>query len=300
MTAWAIDLHMHSLHSDGLLTPAELVQRAGAARVAVIALTDHDTMAGYAEAAEAGEAAGVAVIPGVELSVAGEAGTCHLLGYGVEPDHAALGGHLTRQRAARRSWLGRVLVRLADLGITLSAEEVWAECAGDDFVGRPHLARAMLRKGQVKTFRDAFDRFLGEGAPGHVAREPFGVAEAIALVHAAGGLAVLAHPVTLSDDDAALERRIAALAAAGLDGLEVRAAAHSRNRRRFFRALAERYGLLETGGSDFHHPEAGRALGVGAEDKRLRLEAFLPLLERLFGRAPEGVVSCLQRNAGRI
>lgn len=281
MTGWAIDLHMHSTYSDGGLPPSELVRRAAAARVAVIALTDHDTVAGFPEAAAAGHAAGVRVIPAVELSAQAAQGTCHILGYDIDPANAALREHLRRQRAGREQWLGQVLGRLGMMGLDITAAEVRRECSHPDFIGRPHLAWAMVRKRIVPNFREAFARYLGDQAPAFLEKEMPAPAQVIALIRQAGGLATLAHPGTLTCDKEALERAVAGMVEAGLEGLEVQAAAHNRHWRRFYQSIAEQFGLLATGGSDFHWPENGRTLGIGADAKRLRIERFGPFLERV-------------------
>ncbi|MBI4083006.1 MAG: PHP domain-containing protein [Candidatus Lambdaproteobacteria bacterium] len=287
----AVDLHIHSTHSDGVLTPTELVHEAARQEIGLLALTDHDSMAGVAEAQGAGALVAVQVLAGIELGARTPDGACHILGYAIAPDAAPLAAHLARVQVARLAWLERILARLAELGVRLAREEVLGQSAGGTYFGRPQVAQALLARGVVHSFRDAFDRYLGAAAEAFIEKEIVDVPEIVGCIHACGGLAVLAHPGTLGRDDDAVRRQVEAMAQAGLDGIEVRAAAHSRSRRRFFQALADRLGLLVTGGSDFHRPERGRTLGIGAEGKRLRADQMAPFLARVLGTSAPGMVS---------
>lgn len=255
------DLHAHSTCSDGALSPTDLVKLASRRGVRHLALTDHDTMSGLAEAQAMGLRASVQVIPAVELSVAhrpaqagGEPRELHLLGYFVNPAHPALDACLQERRSARATRVRAICARLEALGVPVEAEAILASAPGN--VGRPHVARALVSARHVKTFDEAFQRFLGEGRPAFVPSGGPTVEEGIALLQAAGGVAVLAHPgIEGVDDD------LGGLAAAGLDGLECVHPAHTGETTRRYRALATTLGLVATGGSDFHRAEGGAAPG---------------------------------------
>lgn len=250
-----VDLHAHSTASDGTATPEELVLAAAAAGLTAIALTDHDTVAGVAEARRAGEAHGVGVVQGVELSATDAEQELHLLGLHlmhvseVERDLAAL-------RAERTTRAERMVAQLNALGVPVTLAGVM-EMAGTGAVGRPHVARALVAGGWARDLRDAFDRYLGAGRPGYVAKRRLAVADAIALVHRAGGIAVYAHPGA-SGTRAHLEQ----LARAGLDGVEVLHPSHSADDVARLGALAAHFSLVRSGGSDWHGAREGpRILG---------------------------------------
>ncbi|MCB9554386.1 MAG: PHP domain-containing protein [Myxococcales bacterium] len=250
---YAIDLHMHSNWSDGTLTPAALVAAAARRGVRTIALTDHDTTAGVAEARAAGSARGVSIIAGIEISAWLDR-EIHVLGYFVDPDDPALTAATRRQSEARVRRVEAICERLAALGVVLDPAPIIASAHGN--VGRPHIARALVAAGHVATTSEAFDRYIGNGGPAAVVVERLPAEDAIALIHAAGGVAVLAHPGVEQ-----LEEHIPALAAAGLDGLEVDHPAHGRNVADRLRTLASKNRLVPTGGSDFHRPEGAIAIG---------------------------------------
>ena len=242
------DFHTHSHHSDGVLTPTDLIRCAGANGVRSLALTDHDTTAGVAEAQRAGEAIGVRVIPGVELSAdLPDGGDAHILGYFPSVEQPRLQAQLARYREGRTSRGRKMLAKLAALGMPLRWERV-LEIAGEAAVGRPHVAQALVEGGHVGSVREAFDRYLHTGGPADAAREKVPPAEAIALIRESGGVAALAHPSFLPDADSA----VAALAAAGLEGLEVYYKNYTPEEVERFRALADAHGLVPTGGSDYH------------------------------------------------
>lgn len=246
-----IDLHVHSTASDGALSPGAVVRAAAAGGLDVIALTDHDTTAGIAEAFAAG-AAGPAVIAGVEVSSTHGGEDLHILGYFVEPAHPALLAHGDLALRRREERMHGMIRRLAELGIRISYETV-LEGAGAGPVGRPHLARALVQAGHVRTVSEAFDRYLADGGPAFLPTELLSPREAIELVHAAGGIAVWAHPPL-----DLLERELKRFAAWGLDGIEgYRPANSAAELRRLLRA-ARTHALLVTGGSDWHGPWNGR------------------------------------------
>ena len=250
-----VDLHMHSTASDGALAPAAVARAAAVAGLGAIALTDHDTVAGVDEAREEGERLDIRVIAGVELSATEDGQETHLLGL-----HLArideLERHLAGFRDARRTRAEHMVERLNSLGIPITMASIETQAAGGA-IGRPHVARALVQGGWVADHRDAFDRYLGAGRPGFVAKPRLGIAEAIRLVHEAGGLAVLAHPGAECS-----RARIEQLARLGLDGLEVRHPSHSPDEMARLGRIAEELGLVPSGGSDWHGAHAGpRTIG---------------------------------------
>jgi predicted metal-dependent phosphoesterase TrpH len=273
-----VDLHTHSTASDGSRTPADVVREARRIGLSAIALTDHDTVAGLADAVSAGAAEGVRVVAGVELSaVEGEVET-HLLGLHLA-DTAGLERELEGLRDMRRARAERIVARLNELGVRITMEAVLQQLgdAPGAALGRPHVARAMVAEGWANDLRDAFDRYLGNGRPAFVHKDRLAMADAIALIHRAGGLAVLAHPA-----GAATRERIESLAAVGLDGVEVRHPSHSSEDIKRITALIEHFRMIPSGGSDWHGAATGaRTLGmmrVPAEwlrlqDARLRAAA---------------------------
>ena len=248
-----IDLHTHSSVSDGTDAPGELVRKALAAGLDVVALTDHDTFDGFDEAAAEGERLGLGVVGGMELSCSRLGNSVHVLAYGADPASPALAAELARVRDGRLGRLAGVLRKLAELGVPVSEAEVMAQVGNSPSVGRPHIADALIAAGHVRDRQEAFDRFLADGGPAHVHRYTIEVDRGIDLVHEAGGLAVIAHPWGRGR-----EQLLPASVLQGLvrdhklDGLEVDHQDHDSDIRRRLRALAENLGLLATGSSDYH------------------------------------------------
>ncbi|HET9650408.1 MAG TPA: PHP domain-containing protein, partial [Microlunatus sp.] len=248
-----IDLHTHSAVSDGTDTPAELVAKAAAAGLDVVALTDHDTYAGLDEAVEAGTQHGVEVLRGVELSTRFGSQSVHLLAYGPDERHPGLEQEMSRIRDGRSMRLAPVLDRLAALGLTLTEEQVMRHVGGSPSVGRPHIADALVEAGYVADRREAFDRYLADGGPAHVPRYAVELSRAVDLVHDAGGVAVIAHPWGRGRDRELTEAVISRLVREhGLDGLEVDHQDHDLETRSRLHRLAERLDVIATGSSDFH------------------------------------------------
>jgi len=250
-----VDLQVHSTASDGALPPAQVVEAAERAGLSAIALTDHDTIDGVAEAQAEGAQRGVRIVPGVELSTHFGDDELHLLGLHLS-NPEAIRAALSEFQADRVTRAEHIVSTLNRLGIPVTVDAVLRE-AGAGAVGRPHVARAMLAGGWVKDFREAFDKWLGFGRPAYVDKPRFEVADGIALVHRAGGLAVWAHP-----GEDATAARVATLAAAGLDGVEVLHPSHPPYLSQKLFGVVEAAGLLPSGGSDWHGTHDGpRRLG---------------------------------------
>lgn len=274
------DLHLHTTASDGALTPSEVVRRAAEAGFETIAVTDHDTVSGIEEALEAGRAYGVRVIPGIELSLRHDGEEIHLLGYGIDVTSPHLLDHLRRFRHDREQRLAAMIERLQALGYAVTVEDVLEQADGGS-PGRPHVARALVTKGYLASVPEAFEQLLAEGRPAYVPRRKVGLAEGVALVHAAGGAAVCAHPGLYRKGSSAVE----ALVAVGVDGIEVIHSAHSEEETRRWEAFTREKGLIRTGGSDCHGPGVKREVYLGrfripaawvAElDERIRLRQGL-------------------------
>lgn len=246
-----IDLHTHSTFSDGSLTPEELVAEAQKAGLVAIALTDHDTTAGLERFLDACCTTTVRGIPGVEISADFQPGTLHMLGYFVDPNHAPLEESLRWIREGRELRNAQILEKLQRLGLNVTWEEV-KSYAGEDVVGRPHFAQALVARGYVKTKDEAFERFLGKGKPAYADRRRFAPEECIRLIHEAGGSAVLAHPFTLGLMDREIKEFVQRLKANGLDGIEVFYTEHTVEMTRKYAEMAKELKLIATGGSDFH------------------------------------------------
>ena len=268
MTAPGADLHSHTTASDGELTPPELVRAAQAAGIATLAITDHDTMSGVAAAQVEGGRIGMEVIAGVEMSchwrtVGGDPQTVHVLGYFCDPRAREM-ARLDRAKRTSRTRRARAMVgRLRDLGVEVSFDRV-REIAGGAQIGRPHIARAVIEAGYEDDWGRVFDRWLGNDAPAYVSGERTLVPEAIELIRAAGGLAVVAHPYyDFHGGRLELDRLLPAAVEAGLVGLEVFYGSFPDSDRAWALGFAERFDLVATGGSDFHGPASGtNPLGV--------------------------------------
>lgn len=273
-----VDLHMHSTASDGSVAPAEVVAAAHRAGLSAIALTDHDTVDGVAAAQVAGDALGVRVVAGVELSAVDDGDEIHVLGLHLaHPEHIAAA--LAELKEARRDRAKLTVERLNSFGIPITLESVYA-MAGDGAVGRPHIAKAMVAGGWARDFRDAFDRFLGNGRPACIEKRTVTFEEAARLIHEAGGLAVYAHP-----GGGASRGDLEELASLGLDAVEVRHPSHTVDEVARLSALTDELGLVPSGGSDWHGgAESYRALGsmqvsidwLARQDERVRQRAEQP------------------------
>ena len=245
------DLHMHTVHSDGTLTPTALVELAKKQGLSCIALTDHDTLSGVEEAQNAGSRIGVEVIAGVEISAICEPGTMHILGYFIDPKSKQLQEKLEEIQEARRQRNPMIIEKLQALGIDITLAEVERESGGDQ-VGRPHFAKVLIQKGHVKNFDEAFDRYLAKGCPAYVDKRKFTSRDSIRMIEEAGGIASLAHPKTLKLNSKEFEQKLDELKSEGLKGLEVYSSCQNKEESLRFKKTADRLGLFVTGGSDFH------------------------------------------------
>ena len=251
-----VDLHTHSTASDGTLPPERVIEEAESCGLAALALTDHDTIDGVRPAREAAERAGIRVIAGVELSAYDQEHEVHLLALHLS-QLGPLEKRLTELRHSRHARAGRIVDRLNELGIALTLDEVLQQSNGGA-VGRPHVARAMIARGVVFDFRDAFTRYLGAKGSAFVPKDKLSVEDAIAIAHEAGAIAIWAHP-----GDGGRRERLEPLVAAGLDGIEVRHPSHSSEDTKRLQALTDFFGLVPSGGSDWHGAMDGpRRLGM--------------------------------------
>ncbi|WP_022836288.1 PHP domain-containing protein [Salisaeta longa] len=249
------DLHLHTHCSDGRDAPGAVVAALARTGLAALAITDHDTFAGVEAAQQAATQAGLKFCTGVELSVTVDGTGVHLLAYGCAPQHPAMQAHLDAYRTTRETRLHAILERLNAHDIPLTMDDVRAATTPvPDVWGRPHVARALVAGGWVATEDDAFREWLREGRPAYVANPGVPAAGALERVHAAGGVGVLAHPGHWTST-----ATIQALIDAGLDGLEVMHPSHEPYLVRYYRQLADRHGLLQTGGSDDHGEPAHEA-----------------------------------------
>jgi len=254
-----VDLHMHSHASDGTLTPSELMASAKAAGMQVVALTDHDTCTGVAEAWIAAEQLGICLIPGIELSCGGSK-EIHVLGYGVDPEHPGLQTFRARRISERQARAAAMMDALEAAGVPLDREYVYS--IASDFIGRPHIARGLVYACVVNTVEEAFSRYLVEGKPGYVPRPEVTVREGCELIHEAGGVAVLAHPMELGYGESVLSSLVHEWRGQGLDGMEIYHPSTANHKVGMLRSIARQEGLLVTGGSDFHGPDI-RDTGIG-------------------------------------
>ena len=248
-----VDLHTHTIFSDGTLTPEALIEFARSRFVVTLGVTDHDNVDAIPVALAA--AGDVTIVPGIEISSALDQLDLHMLGYFIDPTSEALREKLERFRTERRNRAQAILDRLSELGMPVDADEVFAS-AGPGVVGRPHVAQALVKAGHVPSIDLAFQRYLGARGSAFIPRPAFHSEDAIATIHDAGGAAVLAHPGA-SLPEHVVER----LRDAGLDGVEVWHPQHGPNAVRRWHETAQKLGLIESGGSDFHSPNRGAGLG---------------------------------------
>lgn len=256
-----IDLHCHSNVSDGALAPAEVARRAASAGVEVWALTDHDQLAGLAQAREAALDAGMRFVDGVEISVTWRGGTIHVVGLRIDPTNETLARGLARVRDGRIERAKLMAQELADSGIGGAFEGAMRHADNPAMVSRTHFARYLVESGAVVDLRDAFRRYLVPGKPGYVPHQWAALADAVAWIRAAGGEAVLAHPGRYGLSAGAMDDLLREFRAAGGDAIEVVTGSHSPEQYRHFGAIAAQQGFAASRGSDFHGPEEGAEFG---------------------------------------
>jgi hypothetical protein len=255
----AVDLHSHTTASDGTLAPRDLVALAAKHGVRVLAVTDHDSTNGIAEAREAARGQrGLTIVPGIEINCDVDGAEIHVLGYFLDVEASWLQDFLGEQRAERAARVHRVLEKLAALGMPLDASEVFA-LVKEGSAGRPHIAQAMVHRGYVRSVREAFDRYLHTGGPASAPRRKLTPEQAVGVIRRASGVPVIAHP-GLADRDAMLP----SLVEAGLQGLEAHYPEHSAMQTETYLQYCARHDLVATGGSDFHGPAVGHAPHPGA------------------------------------
>ncbi|MGA8573956.1 MAG: PHP domain-containing protein [Desulfobaccales bacterium] len=269
-----IDLHVHSNASDGTFAPAEVVRLGRDGGLKALALTDHDTIAGLAEAEAAGGVYGVEVIPGVEVSARFPGGTMHILGLDIEYGNGHLGERLAVLQKARMERNPQIIAKLNALGLSITLEQV-AKISGQGQMGRPHIARALMEAGYVSSIQEAFDLYLNNQGKAYVPKFRFPPGEAIAMIREVRGVPVLAHPFTLGLGSArALKYTLEELKALGLAGIEAIYAEHTPEQEALYLRLARELGLLVSGGSDFHgdnKPEIALGRMPGQERLNYRL-----------------------------
>lgn len=255
------DLHTHSSFSDGTQTPTENVKLALERGLDGIAVTDHDTTDGIGEAVSAAEETGIEVVPGIEFSAEYEGASLHVLAYWVDIGDQALRAELRRLTDTRFRRGELMVEKLQELGYDVSFDRVRA-IAGDDLIARPHVAQAMVEAGVVATETEAFDRFISDGGIAHVQKHALDPVDALALIHDAGGICVLAHPGMWKGAGSVPDELIEGMADRGMEGLEVDHPDHDETQRAYYRGVADRLGLVPTGASDCHGARYGFRMGV--------------------------------------
>lgn len=259
-----VDLHTHSIYSDGTATPTELIRMAAANKLKGFALTDHDTTEGVRETIRLGLELDVQVISGLEISAMHHGYSLHILGYGIDPDSPELCCWLERLQQGRVERNGKILEKLNGMGIEINHEEVvrLSRCGQ---TGRPHIARLLINKGYVKTMNEAFKQYLGRNKPAWCSRFSYTAAESIDIIHQAGGVAVFAHPGQLDPGMKVQPRFIKELKERKLDGLEIFYPGHTRKMQKRLMGLARQHKLLATGGSDYHGNNRAGGLAGGKD-----------------------------------
>lgn len=241
------DLHTHTDCSDGVLSPEALVDLAVEHDLGVLAVTDHDTVAGVVPAKRAARDRDLQLVAGVELSVTVNQEEVHLLAYGIEPENSVLQNHLEAMKKARKKRVHRIVDRLREIGLEVEDDVLLREVETNPSVGRPHVAEALVRSRHVDTIRQAFQEYLARDCPGFVAKPAFPASEALRLVHEADGVGVLAHPGHWTPS-----KRLRHLVEVGLDGIEITHPSHDSTLQQYYGRMAQTYDLCVTGGSDYH------------------------------------------------
>ncbi|MCH7955705.1 MAG: PHP domain-containing protein [Candidatus Marinimicrobia bacterium] len=276
-----IDLHTHTSASDGTYSPASLVTLAKEQGIEAIAVTDHDTIEGLAEARETGERLGVEVIPGMELSVEHGPGSMHILGLLINPEDKGLNDTLSKLQESRSSRNPKIIEKLNRLGMPITMEEV-EKISGGGQVGRPHIAAALLKNGHVSNIQEAFDKYLKKGATAYFERYRLSREEAADAIHGAGGLLILAHPGTLGVNGSNFDNLLSELKETGFDGIEVFYNNHSQVEEDRLMKIADKLGFIISGGTDFHgENKPSIKLGVGYGNMAIPYEVLQEMKQRI-------------------
>jgi predicted metal-dependent phosphoesterase TrpH len=266
-----VDLHVHSTASDGKYAPEEIVRKAAALGIRYLSITDHDSVAGIEPAVKAARAfPRLTFIPGVEVSTDVAEGEIHILGYFIDYTRQELAATLKRFRTSREVRARGMVDKLGNMGVAIDWQRV-REIAGAGAIGRPHIAQAMLEKGYVASFKEAFDKYIGRDGPAYVEREKMTPEEAVALILRSGGLPVLAHPFTVKD----MEKWVAVLGKAGLVGIEAYYKDNTPEDTEAVLKMAEKHGLIVTGGTDFHGIEGAGDVMLGSVDVPVKVARML-------------------------
>jgi predicted metal-dependent phosphoesterase TrpH len=287
MTKKFADLHVHTNASDGDFSPEEIVKQAKEIGLAAIGIADHDTIEGIDKAVEAGKKYGVEVIPGVELSSEFEQYEVHILGYFIDWHDRELDGELQKFKEARKVRAEEILKKLRKLGINISYKEV-AAIAGDGVIGRPHIAEALAKRGYVRTKDAAFAKYLAYGCPAYVPKYRLPPEKAINIIHQAGGVAILAHPVFGQANSLLPD-----LIKSGLDGIEVYHSKHDSTTTEYYAKIAKELNLLVTGGTDCHDADSP----LGAVKIPYELVEEMKARHKLLLSKKS---ACIERNHGRV
>ena len=258
MSGRRADLHVHTTASDGMLTPEETVYEAARVGIYAVGIADHDTIEGVGPALAVADDAGVIVVPGVEINTDVGDDELHILGYYVDPHSEAFAEHILTLRTGRHERGKRIVEQLNAAGLEITFERV-KEIADDASIGRPHVARAIVEAGYVRSINGAFGKYLVRGAPGYVGRFKLTPVEAVGIIREAGGVPVLAHP----GHGKMTERMMPELIEAGLRGIEVYHTDHTSAQSKWYRRIADKTGLIVTGGSDSHGPGMRKDIPIG-------------------------------------
>jgi predicted metal-dependent phosphoesterase TrpH len=281
-----IDLHTHSTASDGSLPPARLIEMALTMGLTALALTDHDTLDGIPPARDRAAGSGLMLIPGVEIEIERDTGEFHLLGLGLSGDTGPLVEALSRVQAARRDRNTRMVAKMQAAGFPITMEELM-QAAGGDIISRAHFARVLVRKKVVNSIDAAFKRLIGKGMPYYEPRACLGLSEATGLIRRAGGLAVIAHPVSLGVQGPALRTFVVSCRDQGVSGLEAWHPNQSVKDARKLERLALGLGMIVTGGSDFHGEHIpSRKLGLSTAGREVPDRLLEPFRRDLPGAGP--------------
>ena len=283
-----VDFHMHTTNSDGSYTPVQLIGYCKEKNLSCVAVTDHDTMSSLEECKGEADRLGIEFVPGVEISAQFEPGTLHILGFFLDKNHTGLQQAFATVQRARRERNPLIVKKLNAARVDITLEDVIEEAYGQKEVppgkqlGRPHFARVLIKKGYAKDNTEAFEKYLSKGKPAYVDKRRLSSAEAIRLIREAGGIASVAHPKQMKLDEESLEREIAKLVDQGLDAIEVYNSCQNKRDNLTYKRVAKRFGLVETGGSDFHGAnKPGVDLGHVGDGVSLGYEMVEALRERI-------------------